>query len=511
MFLSGDHQLPTSNSKLPPCYTPAMNVRTRYAPSPTGVPHIGNLRTALFAYLLARRHGGQFLVRIEDTDRTRLDESAVPKILESLRWLGLDWDEGPDIGGPHAPYTQSERGPMYRAAADRLIAQGDAYECWCSSQRLDLVRADQQARKLPPKYDRRCRTPEGQADARREAEAEGRSCVVRFKTPLDGAVTLHDAVHGDTTFDLATIDDFVMLKSDGFPTYHLAYIVDDEDMRITHVLRGDEWISSAPRHLLIYRALGYEPPVLAHLPLILGPDGSKLSKRHGATSVFDYRDQGYLPDAVVNFLGLLGWSLDDHTEIMTRAQLIEHFALDRVVRNPAVFNVEKLTWMNGVYIREMPEAELTALFADRLEQDLPASIARPIDRAVVARVTPLIRERVKLLSEVADYCDFFFTDDLRYTREELLGKAYAARPEDARAAIERAAAVVADASAFTHDALEADLRALAAEIGAKAGDLFSLVRLAVTGRRVTPPLFESMEILGRDRCLVRLRAAAASL
>ena len=488
-----------------------MTVRTRYAPSPTGVPHIGNIRTALFDYLLARRHGGKFILRLEDTDRTRLAPDSIEKISESLRWLGLDYDEGPDIGGPYGPYVQSERTESYRAAADRLLAQGDAYECWCSSERLDAVRAEQSRLKQPPKYDRRCREPEGQAASCREAQAEGRSCVVRFKTPLAGAVTLHDAVFGDSTFDLATIDDFVMLKSDGFPTYHLGYIVDDEMMKITHVLRGNEWISSAPRHLLIYRALGYEPPVLANLPLVLGPDGAKLSKRHGATSVLEYRDAGYLPDAVFNFLGLLGWSLDDKTEIISREQFIEHFTLERVVKNPAVFNVEKLTWMNGMYIREMPEDALVDTFTRRLEHDLPASAGRPVDRALVARIAPLIRERVKLLSEVVEYCDFFFSDDLHYSRDELLGKAFRDRAADAKAALERSAAGAGALDAWSHDALEAVLRALAEELGVKAGDLFSLLRVAVTGRTITPPLFESMEILGKDRCLARLKAAADSL
>ena len=491
-------------------------VRTRYAPSPTGVPHIGNIRTAVFDYLLARHFGGQFILRLEDTDRTRLVPDSIAKISESLRWLGLDYDEGPDVGGPYGPYVQSERIEYYRAAADRMLAQGDAYECWCSSERLDAVRAEQARLKQPPKYDRRCRTPEGQAEARGEAEAEMRGCVVRFKTPLAGDVTLHDAVYGDSTFDLATIDDFVMLKSDGFPTYHLAYIVDDEMMKITHVLRGNEWISSAPRHLLIYRALGYDVPVIAHLPLIVGGDGSKLSKRHGATSVFEYRDQGFLPEAVFNFLGLMGWSLDDKTEIISRDEFIEHFTLDRVVKNPAIFNVEKLTWMNGMYIREMPAERLTDIFIARLGADLPPSIARPIDRAVIARVTPLIRERVKLLSEVAPYCEFFLTDVLSYPREDLLGKRFAAAPEAARGVLERAIAALRALPGWTHDAIEAALRALGEEIHAedaavKSGDVFSLVRVAVTGSKVSPPLFESMEIVGRDRCLARLVAAADRL
>ena len=489
-----------------------MTVRTRYAPSPTGIPHVGNLRTALFDYLLARHFGGQFVLRVEDTDQTRYSPEAVGGLIDSLRWLGIEHDEGPDIGGPYGPYTQSERLDLYRAAADRLLAQGDAYECWCSSARLDEVRADQQRRKVPPGYDRRCREEAGRAVARKEAEAEGRSCVVRFKTPLEGEVSFTDAIHGETTFNVATLDDFVMLKSDGFPTYHLAYIVDDEAMKITHVLRGDEWIPSAPRHMLIYRALGIEPPVIAHVPRVLGPDGAKLSKRHGATSVFEYRDQGYLPEALFNFLGLIGWSLDDKTEIISKAEFIEHFTLDRVVKNPAVFNVEKLQWMNGVYIREVvPAEELVTLFAERLERDLPASIARPLDRGLVARIAPLIRERIKVLSEVAEYCDFFFTDELHYSADELLGKAYRGRPAEAKRGLEEAASVAAEAAAWTHEGLEAVYRALAETLGAKAGDLFSLVRVAVTGKRVTPPLFESMEIVGRERCVARLRAAIEML
>jgi len=487
------------------------DVRTRYAPSPTGVPHVGNLRTALFDYLLARHHGGQFILRIEDTDQTRYVPDAIQGLQESLRWLGIDWDEGPDKGGPYGPYVQSQRLDGYRAAANRLLAQADAYECWCSSERLDAVRAEQARLKQPPRYDRRCRSEEGRAQARAEAEAEGRSAVVRFKTPLDGEIAFSDAIHGETTFDLSTIDDFVMLKSDGFPTYHLAYIVDDEAMRITHVLRGDEWIPSAPRHMLIYRALGIEPPVIAHLPRVLGPDGAKLSKRHGATSVFEYRDQGYLPEALFNFLALTGWSLDDKTEILSKDELIKHFTLERVVKSPAVFNVDKLTWMNGVYIRDMDEARLTELVAQRLEQDLPARVPRPIDRTLVARIVPLIRERIKLLAEAASYCDFFFVDDIRYAPDELLGKAYRDRPADAKMALERVAAAVDGIQPWAHGALESSLRALADELGVKAGDLFSLVRVAVTGRRVTPPLFESMEILGKGRCISRLRSAAESL
>jgi glutamyl-tRNA synthetase len=488
-----------------------VTVRTRYAPSPTGVPHVGNLRTALFDYLLARHHGGQFILRIEDTDQSRYDANAIGGLIESLRWLGIDYDEGPDIGGPYGPYIQSERLDLYRAAADRLLAQGDAYQCWCSSERLDAVRAEQQRRKQPPGYDRRCREDVGRAAARKEAEAEGRNCVVRFKVPPSGEVVFEDAIHDPIRVEAATLDDFVILKSDGFPTYHLAYIVDDEAMKITHVLRGDEWIPSAPRHALLYRALGIEPPVVAHLPRVLGPDGQKLSKRHGATSVFEYRDQGYLPEALFNFLGLVGWSLDDKTEIISRQQFIEHFTLDRVVKNPGIFNIEKLQWMNGVYIREMPQDQLVDHFVAWLDRGLPSAVPRPVDRPLVARIAPLIRERIKLLTEVVEYTDFFFIDALIYSRDELRGKAYAARPADAKAALERAGAAVEATDPWSHELLEAALRSLAQDLGVKAGDLFSLIRVAVTGRRVSPPLFESMEILGQERCVERIRTAIAKL
>jgi glutamyl-tRNA synthetase len=487
-----------------------MDVRTRYAPSPTGIPHVGNLRTALFSWLLARHFGGRFIVRLEDTDRARFVPEAAAAIADSLSWLGLEWDEGLGRGGAYGPYTQSERLPEYQAAVARLIEQGDGYECWCSPERLEFVRAEQARNRQPPRYDRRCREAAGRAEARAEAGADARP-VVRFKTPLEGSVTLDDAVHGLLTFDLATIDDFVILKSDGFPVYHLAYMVDDRAMRISHVLRGDEWLPSVPRHMLLYRALEIDPPVIAHLPRILGPDGQKLSKRFGATPVSEYRAQGYLPDAMVNFLALIGWSLDDKADIISREQLVEHFTLERVVKAPGIFNIDKLMWMNGVYIREMPERELTETFARWLEDGLPAEAARPVDRALVARIAPLVRERVKLLSEVVAYTDFFFIDALDYSAAELLGKAFAMKPLEAKSLIERSVAAIEAIASWTHEPIEAALRSLAADAGVKAGDLFSLVRVGVTGRRVTPPLFESMEVLGRERCLARLRAAARML
>lgn len=494
-----------------------MSVRVRYAPSPTGIPHVGNIHTALFNWLFARHEGGTFIVRVEDTDQARYDERALDGILESLRWLGLDWDEGPEAGGDFGPYFQSERLEHYQRYARELIDGGHAYECFCSPERLDQVRAEQQRRKEPPRYDRQCRDL---SDAEREARrGEGVRPVVRFRTPLEGTTPFRDIIRGAIDFDNATLDDFVILKSDGFPTAHLAHVVDDHLMEISHVLRGDEWVSSSPRQLLMYRALGWEPPQFAHMAVILGPDKAKLSKRHGAVSVLDYRDQGYLPDAMFNFLGLLGWSLDDHTVIISREQFIEHFTLERVGRNPAVFDVEKLRWMNGVYVRELPEERLAELIAERLERapsaplraGLPDSAPRPIDGETVRKLVPLIRERIQRLDEAAGLTEGFFTDELSYGAADLLGKGLRDDPQAGREALRKAKERVEALPAWEHEALESALRALAEELGMKTGDLFMLLRVAVTGRAVSPPLFESMEVLGRERCLRRIDVAQERL
>ncbi|MBM4448931.1 MAG: glutamate--tRNA ligase, partial [Chloroflexi bacterium] len=294
-------------------------VRVRFAPSPTGFPHVGNIRTALFNWLFARHSGGVFIVRIEDTDVARRVKGALEGILGGLRWLGLDWDEGPEVGGKYGPYFQSQRLDLYREAAKRLVAQGDAYYCYCSSERLAEIRAEQQKRKQSVGYDRHCRDLTGAE--RKQKEAEGITPVVRFKMPLEGQTSFKDIIWGEIVVENSTLDDYVLLKSDGYPTYHLANVVDDHLMEISHVLRAEEWLSSVPRHKLLYQALGYEMPLLAHLPMILGTDRSKLSKRHGAVSITEYKEQGYLPEAMVNFLALLGWSLDDKTEIFSRDEL----------------------------------------------------------------------------------------------------------------------------------------------------------------------------------------------
>jgi glutamyl-tRNA synthetase len=487
-------------------------VRLRYAPSPTGFQHIGGFRTALFSWLYARHCGGQFILRIEDTDLARTVEGAVDDLLEGMSWLGMDIDEGPLTGGPYGPYYQTERKALYQYYAHQLIATGHAYRCYCTAERLDQMRKEQEAKKLPPRYDRHCRYLS--EEERAMYDSVGTSFVVRFAMPLDGETVVHDGLHGDITFKNTDLDDTVILKSDGLPTYHLAHIVDDHLMEITHVLRGEEWISSAPRHVQIYKALGWETPLFYHVPNILGKDKKKLSKRRGAPSWRDFRDQGYLPEAVLNFLALLGWSYDDKTEFFTREELIQAFTLDRIGISGGIYDPDKLLWMNGVYIRQLPLEELTrrALpFMERPEAEggLPDSVSRPIDSEYTRRVLRLEHERLKTLGEAAYVVSFFYTDDLGYETPMLIQKGMDA--ERTHAILIQAHDLLASLPAWEHTVMEPAMRALVAELGVKAGQLFGSVRVAVSGRDKTPPLFEMMEVLGRERSLARIEQAIARL
>ena len=491
----------------PPAARP---VRVRYAPSPTGDPHVGNIRQAIWTWLYARHTGGKFIVRLEDTDQTRMVPGSLDRILESLCWLGLFWDEGPDIDGPYGPYVQSQRLPLYHAASERLLADGNAYRCFCTPEELDAMRARQQAEKRPPGYEGRCRViPREEAETRAQSEP----FVVRFAVPRDGTTIVEDLLRGPVSVENRTLDDFVILKSDGFPTYHLAHVVDDTAMEITHVTRGDEWLPSAPRHALLFDALGWQRPVFVHMPIILAPGGGKLSKRHGAKSALKYAEAGYLPDALVNFLCITGWGHGDDT-VLGREQLIEVFDIADVSLSPATFDTEKLNWLNGMYLRQMPEAELAELFAKQLERDLPADVPRPLDRALIEEITPLIRERVQLLPEITALVDFFYASEVATPPvEQFLAKKWKDQPQ---ATADALAAVASDLDAlpsenWAAEPLEATLRATAERVGAKAGDLFTLVRLAVTGKTITPPLFESMSIVGVDPCINRVRAAEAAI
>ena len=482
-------------------------VRVRFAPSPTGHPHVGNIRTAMFNWLLARHEGGRFILRIEDTDVARKVKGAVEAIMDSLRWLGIDWDEGPDVGGDYGPYYQSQRLELYKAAAERLVSQGDAYYCYCSPERLEELRSEQVKRKQPPGYDRLCRdlTPQERA----EKEAEGIKSVVRFKVPLTGQTAYNDVIWGQVAFDNSTLDDFILLKSDGYPTYHLANVVDDHAMEISHVIRAEEWISSTPRHLLLYQALDFKPPQFVHHPMILGPDRAKLSKRHGAVSLLDYRELGYLPQTMFNFLSLIGWSLDDKTELMSRQELVDNFSLERIGKTGAIFNREKLDWMNGVYIRQLTDDEFFDAVQPYLMEDLDAGKALIESEEYVRAVLPLVQERARTLVEVAELAQFFFIDQPDCEPQLLIGKGMDSK--STVRALEAAQEKLKPLSSFDADSLEGVLRPLAAELDLKTGQLFAVLRVAVTGRTAAPPLFATMAALGRERCLKRIEAAIPKL
>ncbi len=483
-------------------------VRVRYAPSPTGEPHIGNIHTAFFNWLFARHNKGSFIVRIEDTDQKRLVPTAPESILESLRWLSMDWDEGPLVGGSYGPYYQSQRLDIYQFYARKLVEEDAAYLCYCSEKRLEQMRAEQQARKAPPGYDRHCRnlTPAERANK----EAEGRP-VVRFKMPLAGVTGYHDLVYGDIEVQNSTQDDLVLLKSDGFPTYHLGNVVDDHLMEISHIMRANEWLPSVPRHVLLYNALGWDMPIYAHLPMLLGPDKSKLSKRHGATSVLAYRDMGYLVEAVQNFMALLGWSYDDKTEIFTLQQLIEFFSLARVSPSPSIFNAEKLDWLNGHYIRSIAVDDLTRRALPFILKDLRASgagedvwPAAKVEKLAV-RFIPLVQERIKRLVDIWPLVDFFFTEEITYDRALLVGKGMTGA--NVKGVLAAAYKALTGLDTWEAAGMEAALRPLAEQLGLKLGQFFGTLRVAVTGKTITPPLVESMAILGRAATLARVQKA----
>jgi len=481
--------------------------RVRFAPSPTGFLHLGGARTALYDYLLARQTGGQFILRIEDTDRKRFVPGAEEELMSSLRWLGLEWDEGPDVGGPYGPYRQSERKEIYQHYARQLVESGHAYYCFCSPERLQRVRQEQQKRKQPPRYDGLCRQLDPDEAAARVARGEKH--VIRFKMPREGTTTVVDRIRGEITVRNETLDDFILVKSDGLALYHLAAMVDDHLMGITHVIRGEEWLATFPLHALIYRAFGWEEPEWVHLSVFLKPSGKgKMSKRDAANlmkdgkSIFvkDMAELGYLPEAVNNWIALMGWSLDDRTEFFTMDDLIRYFSLDRLKPSSAAINFTKLDHFNGLHIRALPVEELTRRLVPYFRQ-----AGYPISEADLAPIAPLLQERLTVLSDGPAMAGFFFREEVIPEAEALIGKKM-----DAPASLEaarRALQVLENTEPFTTEALEPPMRALADELGLKAGQLFGILRMAVTGQRVSPPLFETMEVLGREVVLQRVRQA----
>ncbi len=481
-------------------------VRVRFAPSPTGYLHIGGARTALFNWLYARRQGGVFVLRIEDTDTERSSWEMVAGIVDGLRWLGLDWDEGPDIGGPHAPYFQSQRTEKHRAMAERLVAEQRAYYCYCTPEILQAKRQTAEAAGGGWIYDRTCCALAAEDIASREAGGVPRA--IRFEVP-PGQTGFSDLVHGPIAFENANIEDFVILRSDRQPTYHLSVVADDMDMAISHVVRGDDHISNTPKQVLLYRAFGAEPPSFAHVPLILGPDRKRLSKRHGATSVMEYQRLGFLPEAMANFLALLGWSPGDDRELFTRDELIAAFALEGISGGNAIFNPAKLDWFNQQHITRLPIDEL----ASRVEPVLrEAGLWKPElageQREWLFRVLELVRPRVKKLGQFVEEARPFLQDEVQYDAGAVAK--HFAKPE-VRGAIDALVPALGGVQPFTAAALEATVRALADAQGIKAAALIHASRVAVTGRAVSPGLFEVLELLGRARAVARVRDALALL
>ncbi len=481
--------------------------RVRFAPSPTGRLHLGGARTALYDYLLARATGGQFILRIEDTDRKRYQPEAEAEFMRALRWLGLEWDEGPDVGGPYGPYRQSERKEIYQRYAWELVERGHAYPCFCSAERLQKVREEQKRRKESIRYDGHCRSiPPQEARARVEA---GERHVIRFKMPREGQVVCRDALRGEIVYDNANLDDYILVKSDGLALYHLASMVDDHLMEITHVLRGSEWLPTFPLHVHIYQAFGWEQPEWVHLSVFLKPSGKgKMSKREAANlmkdgrSIFitDLEEMGYLPEATVNWIALMGWSYDDHTEFFTLDDLVQKFSIRKLNPAPAAINFSKFDHFNGLHIRALPLDDLMQRVRPFFEK-----AGYQVDEAKLRQIMPLLQPRLKTLIDAPEVAGFFFEDHAEPEPKRLLGKKMT--PAQALEAARRLRAMMETWPDLSQETGEAPVRALAAELGVKAGDLFALLREAVTGRPVSPPIFDTMVILGRETVLQRLEHA----
>jgi glutamyl-tRNA synthetase len=500
----------------------SMSVRVRFAPSPTGDPHIGNIRTVVFNWLFARKMGGKFILRIEDTDRTRYKPGTIVTIMEGLRWLGLEWDEGPSaedlrqvavddaerlgVGGPFGPYIQTLRAKHYRDAAEELVRRGWAYRCNCTRERLREVREMQRARKQPPMYDRCCRNRLPGEVSRDEPH------VIRLKVPLRGKTVVRDLIKGDVVFDNASLDDQVLLKSDGLPTYHLAVVVDDHLMQITHVIRGDDWIPSAPKRVLLYEAFGWELPVFCHVPLVTMPGGRKLAKREGATSISQFQDQGYLPEALLNYLAFLGWAPGEgeEREIFSCEELINQFDLGRISKSPAAFSYDKLDWINGVYIRALSTDDLLDKMISNWQRAGLLPVPCPAEeKERLGPVVPLVQERLKRLEDVVDLTAFIFRDFPTVPADVLTGKKMTA--VESLHALRMTRALLETVEPFASENIEAEMRALAERLGLKAGQLFGIVRWSVTGQKVAPPLFGSTAVLGRETALSRLSLAVETL
>jgi len=477
-----------------------LTVRTRMAPSPTGEMHIASLAIVLKNYAYAKKQAGQFILRIEDTDKTREVEGGVERIQEIIKRYGLDWDEGPGRGGEYGPYIQSERLNIYQEEVKKLLANGQAYYCFCSKERLEALRSEQQAAHQPPHYDQHCRNL-SQTEVEQRLAA-GESYVIRLKVPTDEEIAFTDLLRGEITFNSSQVDDQVLLKSDGYPTYHLAVVIDDHLMKISHVMRGEEWISSTPKHILLYRAFGWDIPVFAHIPVYLNPDGKgKMSKRFGTVSAQSFLDRGYLPEAMLNFCMILGWAREDQREIMTLAEYIEEFEPSQLSMNAVAFDMRKLNWLNGVYIRQLSQPELIK----RLEPFMPTDF--PEEK--LTAVLPLVYERMETLADFAELSSFFY-GEIDYETDLLLKKSQD-NPQLVREQLQLSKALLSQISELSVENLEQAIRNLQTKQDWHKGQYFMMLRLAVTGKTATPPLFETMVVLGQDLLEKRLDFALNKL
>jgi glutamyl-tRNA synthetase len=487
------------------------SVRVRFAPSPTGRTHIGSGRTALYNYLLARQTGGTFILRIEDTDQKRYVAGAEKELIDGLTWLGINWDEGPGIGGPHEPYYQSQRRDIYQEYAHKLIESGHAYYCFCSPERLELVRKEQLGRKENPRYDGLCRRLDpGEAAAR---VSRGERHVVRFKIPETGSVTFHDLIRGDITVDYSALDDHVLVKSDGLALYHLAAMVDDHLMGISHVIRGSEWLSTFPLHVLILRAFGWKEPQWVHLSVFLKPSGKgKMSKREASTiiqdghSIFikDMEALGYIPEGVVNWIALMGWSFDDRTEFFTMNDLVEKFNLGHLNPSPSAIDFSKLDYFNGLHIRNLTREDLYHRLVPYI-----SDAGNQNNKDILYQAIPIIRERLETLDDVIPVAGFFFRDDIEPAIDDLIGDKMTA-VESANIA-RRSYQILSSLPQINKELAEPLMRKLVEELNLSARQVFGILRVAVTGQKISPPLFESMEIIGKDKVLQRLQNAINKL
>jgi len=475
-------------------------VRVRFAPSPTGALHIGGARTALFNWLFARNQKGKFILRIEDTDRERSTLEANRAIFEGLEWLGLDWDEGPNVGGPFGPYHQTERVEIHQKHAQQLLNEGKAYSCFCTPEELDKKRKEAEARKEAPRYDGHCRKL-SEAEIKKKIES-GIPKVIRFLLPPVGETVVDDLVRGKVVFKNELLDDFVILKSDGFPTYNFACVADDRLMEITHVIRGDDHLSNTPRQILLYQAFGWALPKFAHIPMILGKDKARMSKRHGATSVIEYSKLGYLPEAVLNYIAKLGWGCGDQ-EIFSREELIEKFCLAGVNKNPAVFDTEKLNWLNGQYIRKILPERLFDLCEPLLIEAFGTH-----DLAYMKKVVTAFHDRLVLIPDIVTLSGYFFKDDLEYDPK---GVEKYFKPENSRNILETLKEHLGKVDPFTKENIEPVFKQLAAEMNVKLGVIIHPCRLALTGRLETPPMYDVVEILGKEKVMARLKRALTSI